>query len=81
MNFRELHDRLVVHLRRLVGGGEMTERGLARLSGISQPHLHNVLKGKRLFSTEAADEVLRQMHLDIFDLIGEQDLVHRPRPQ
>ena len=81
MNFRELHDRLVVHLRRLVGGGELTERGLARVSGISQPHLHNVLKGKRLFSTEAADEVLRQMHLDIFDLIGEQDLVNRSPPQ
>ena len=81
MNFRELHDRLVVHLRRLVGGGELTERGLARVSGISQPHLHNVLKGKRLFSTEAADEVLRQMHLDIFDLIGEQDQVNRSPPQ
>jgi hypothetical protein len=79
MNFRDLHDRLVVHLRRLVGGGEMTERGLARVSGISQPHLHNVLKGKRLFSTEAADEILRRMHLDIFDLIGDEDLVGRNR--
>ena len=79
MNYRELHDRLVVHLRRLVGGGELTERGLARISGISQPHLHNVLKGKRLFSTEAADEVLRRMHLDIFDLIGDEDLVERQR--
>jgi hypothetical protein len=79
MNFRELHDRLVVHLRKVVGGGEMTERGLARISGISQPHLHNVLKGKRLFSTEAADEILRRMHLDIFDLIGDEDLVERTR--
>ena len=79
MNFRELHDRLVVHLRKVVGGGEMTERGLARISGISQPHLHNVLKGKRLFSTEAADEILRRMHLDIFDLIGDEDLVERNR--
>ena len=79
MNFRQLHDRLVSHLRRLVVGGEITERGLARLSGISQPHLHNVLKGKRLFSTGAADEVLNRMHLDIFDLIGEGDLAERNR--
>jgi len=79
MNFRELHDRLVGHLKRLVVGGEMTERGLARISGISQPHLHNVLKGKRLFSTEAADEVLSRMHLDIFDLIGDEDLLARTR--
>ncbi len=81
MNFRELHDRLTAHLRRIVGGGQLTERGLARLSGISQPHLHNVLKGKRLFSTEAADEILRRMDLDIFDLIGEEDLVERRRRQ
>ncbi len=79
MNFRQLHDRLVGLLRKRVVGGEVTERGLARLSGISQPHLHNVLKGKRLFSTEAADEILRRMGLDIFDLIGEEDLLERSR--
>jgi len=79
MNFRELHERLTAHLRRIVGGGQLTERGLARLSGISQPHLHNVLKGKRLFSTEAADEILRRMDMDIFDLIGEDDLTERRR--
>ena len=70
MNFRELHERLVAHLRERVVAGELTERGLARISGISQPHLHNVLKGKRLFSTDAADEILRGLHIDLFDLFG-----------
>jgi len=79
MDFHALHERLIAELRRRVGVGELTERGLARVSGISQPHLHNVLKGKRLLSTGAADELLRQLHLDIFDLIGDQDLSERHR--
>lgn len=50
MNFEELHGRLLASLRMLLSNGEMTERRLARLTGISQPHVHNVLKGKRIFS-------------------------------
>ena len=41
---------------------------LARITGISQPHIHNVLKGKRLLSPEKADEVLRQLQIDLLDL-------------
>ena len=45
--------------------GEVSERGLARLSNISQPHLHNVLKGVRTLSPEAADRLMRAMDITI----------------
>jgi hypothetical protein len=73
--FSLLQERLVAHLRSRVRGGELTERSAARLTGISQPHLHNVLKGARLLSTDMADRVLGKLHLSICDLLG-PDEVH-----
>ena len=45
--------------------GEVSERRLARLSNISQPHLHNVLKGIRALSPEAADRLMQAMDITI----------------
>ena len=45
--------------------GEVSERRLAKLSSISQPHLHNVLKGIRIPSPEAADRLMRAMDITI----------------
>jgi transcriptional regulator with XRE-family HTH domain len=53
--------------------GEITERGVARRAGISQPHIHNVLKGKRLLSWASADALLRELNLSIVDLIKEDE--------
>jgi transcriptional regulator with XRE-family HTH domain len=69
-----LQQRLVEELRLRVRSGEATERGLARLSGISQPHLHHVLKGKRTFSIETSDEVLRRLRIDVLQLILSHEL-------
>ena len=80
MNFHELHQRFLDYLRSRVGSGELTERGLARITGVSQPHIHNVLKGKRVLSTAKADAILRQLHLDLLDLLRPEDLM-RPRPR
>ncbi len=55
-----------------VRNGEITERGLARRTGISQPHIHNVLKGKRFFSWEAADAVLLELGLTVEDLVDDE---------
>ena len=74
MNFQELHLRLVAHLRDRVRSGELSERGLARLTGVSQPHIHNVLKGKRSFSTEISDIILFFLKLDLLDLIDPEEL-------
>ncbi|MGD0773720.1 MAG: helix-turn-helix domain-containing protein [Candidatus Solibacter sp.] len=74
MTFNDLEQRLLDELRRRVRSGAATERGLARLSGISQPHLHNVLKGKRILSMEKADAVLRRLQIDVLHLIEPEEL-------
>jgi hypothetical protein len=53
--------------------GELTERSLARLAGISQPHLHNVMKGTRVLSPATADAVVRNLRLTMRDLLREQE--------
>lgn len=55
--------------RERVRAGELTERGLARLCGISQPHMHNVLKNIRFLSTEALDRLMRALNVHITDLL------------
>jgi transcriptional regulator with XRE-family HTH domain len=74
MTFDNLLQRLLEDLRQRVRSGAATERGLARRSGISQPHLHNVLKGNRLLSMEKADEMLRCLQIDILHLIKLEEL-------
>jgi hypothetical protein len=44
--------RLLAYVRNEVHHGDLAERGLARLIGISQPHAHNVLKDVRTLSSE-----------------------------
>lgn len=73
LDFRELQRRLILHLRDRVRSGEVSERRLARVIGVSQPHLHNVLKGKHLFSILTADKILRHLQLDLLDLIGPEE--------
>jgi hypothetical protein len=74
MTFLDLQQRLLDELRRRVHSGAATERGLARLSGVSQPHLHNVLKGKRMLSMEKADVVLSRLQIDVLHLIQPEEL-------
>jgi len=73
MYFEMLHTRLVAAIRYRVRNGEMSERGVARLAGISQPHMHNVLKGVRSLSSESADILLRSLRMDIFDLLEREE--------
>jgi len=74
MTLRDVQDRLTARLRERVRSGDVTERGLARITKISQPHIHNVLKGKRFLSTEMADQVMRHLRIDVRDLIEPGDL-------
>ncbi len=74
MTFDDLRTRLINNLRLRVRSGEVTERSLARLTGVSQPHLHHVLKGKRQLSLETADLILRRLHMDVLDLLPPEDL-------
>ncbi len=63
--------------RERVRNGEITESHLARLVGISQSHIHNVLKGARKLSPELSDRILQQLHLTTEDLRRE-DLAIEP---
>jgi hypothetical protein len=74
LSFQELRDRLVSLLSDRVRNGQATERGLARLTGISQPHIHHVLAGRRRLSLEMADRILRKLEMDLLDLIGPAEL-------
>jgi transcriptional regulator with XRE-family HTH domain len=70
VDFRFLHSRLISAVRTRVRNGEISERGLARLTGISQPHIHHVLKGVRLLSQETADLLLERLRIDLADLLA-----------
>lgn len=69
MDFETLKRRLLTRVRTRVQNGELTERGLARMIGISQPHMHHILKGVRSLSLENADRILRRLNLTVLDLI------------
>jgi transcriptional regulator with XRE-family HTH domain len=73
MDFQELERRFIELLRQRIRSGELTERKLARMAGISQPHVHNVLKGKRIFSLSMADSILLILRLDVLDLIQPEE--------
>jgi hypothetical protein len=60
---------LLEEMRRRVRSGEITERALAEAAGLSQPHLHHVLKRKRHLSLAKADDVLRHLGLDLLELM------------
>ncbi|HLK70127.1 MAG TPA: helix-turn-helix domain-containing protein [Bryobacteraceae bacterium] len=75
MTFQELRCRFVDHLRERVRSGELTERSLAKMTGVSQPHIHNVLKGKRVLSPEMSDEILLNLQMDLMDLVTLEDLI------
>ena len=69
MYFHDLHGRLIDLAREKVRAGEVTERGLARMCGMSQPHMHNVLKGIRSLSTRSADRLMNALGIHVADLL------------
>jgi transcriptional regulator with XRE-family HTH domain len=78
MNFQTARLRMVAHVRKMIRNGQITERRLARLTGISQPHVHNVLKGTRSLTPEVADLILRRLKIDLLDLANPEERPGRP---
>jgi hypothetical protein len=82
--FQELQTKLVDLARERVRAGQVTERALARTCGVSQPHMHNVLKNIRTFSNESADSLMRTLGINVADLLwrvtGEADVTIRAIP-
>jgi len=79
ISFHLLQLRVIAHVQERVRRGDVTERGLARLTGISQPHLHNILKGVRVLSPHMADLILRQLHINLLDLLEPDESAARHR--
>ena len=69
MYFRDLQAKLVDLAREKVRAGQITERGLARMCGMSQPHIHNVLKGVRALSMSSVDCLMNALGIHVADLL------------
>ena len=74
MTFREAQLKLLAYVVDRIHNGELTERGFARLIGISQPHVHNVLKGVRNLSPEIFDSILKCFNMSLLDLASVQEV-------
>ena len=74
VTFTVLQCRLLDILRNRINNGEFTERGLARLVGISQPQVHNVLKGVRKLNAHTADLLLHTLKMTVLDLLTQSDM-------
>lgn len=73
LGFVTLRGRLLAEVQRRLQCGEWTERALARATGISQPHVHHLVKGDRSLTPEMADALLLALHLRISDLLTAQE--------
>ncbi len=70
MTFTLLQRRLIAETRARIRNGELSERGLSRKIGLSQPHMHHILAGKRGLRPAVADSILRELRISVLDLIG-----------
>lgn len=71
MRFAVLQARLLVRLDSRLRNGEITVRRLALRAGISQPHLTNILRGRRALTAHTADLILDALDLSLYDLFDE----------
>jgi transcriptional regulator with XRE-family HTH domain len=69
ISISELLGRVIEMARQAVQAGEISERALARRAGLSQPHLHNALKGVRALSPAAADQLMRALDVAVPQLL------------
>jgi plasmid maintenance system antidote protein VapI len=74
VNFELLGERLLAFVRSRIKNGEYSERGLARILGVSQPQMHNVLKGARGLRPALADRFLRKFGITALDLFSDAEL-------
>ncbi len=74
IGFEALRGRLVEKVRRRIQNGELTERALALKVDISQPHLHNLLKGVRAFNARSSDRLLAGLAMSALDLLETDEL-------
>lgn len=79
LTFCELKVRLIKNVNARILNGEFTERGLARILGISQPQIHNVLKGARKLHGDLGDRLLTMLDLSLMDLLRAEEFAEHQR--
>ena len=77
--FETLLWRLIFAVNLRIKNGEYTERGLARILGISQPQMHNVLKGARTLQVQLADRLMLKLGISILQLLEQDELTQALR--
>lgn len=70
----DLCNRLIQDLRVGVSSGSLTVRRLAREVGVSQPHMQNIMSGKRALTIHMADRLLQYGHRSVLDLASASEL-------
>jgi len=73
VNFDVIIERLICFVSLQIRNGDCTQRQLAKLVGVSQPQLHNVLKGARPLKRELADALLAHFQISLIDLLEPAD--------
>jgi hypothetical protein len=79
LTFSTLQARLLEYVNTCIANGEFTERSLGRMTGISQPHIHNLLKGARKLSPEIADLLLAHLRISVLVLLTSEELASAPK--
>ena len=69
LTFQDLAQRLVRDLGKLIHSGAVTERRLAAMVSLSQPHLHNVVNGLRRLTPTVADQIIECLDWSLLDLV------------
>ena len=73
--FGSLNKCLIFLVNNKIQNGEVTERALARAVSISQPQIHNVLKGSRKLQPYLADRLMDLFGISIEDLIERSNMM------
>lgn len=70
MNFTQMHERLRRVLVHRLSGKSLTVKLLKDQTGLTQGHLSNFLREKRMISYRAADLILQKQRIEVEDLLS-----------
>jgi plasmid maintenance system antidote protein VapI len=79
MKLIAVRDELRYRLREMISSGLTTGSEIANSVGVAQPHICNILHGKRGMSFELADALLEFAQLDVEELIAKREPRHISR--
>jgi DNA-binding transcriptional regulator YdaS (Cro superfamily) len=75
LKIEDILARLLHEVALLIANGHLTERRLARLTGISQPHIHHILNGKRRITPQDAASRERTVRIPLLQgFLGPDDV-------